>query len=246
VGGRALKALVLGSSAAWPIPRLGCDCAQCTSTDPRDRRLRSSLLVDGRILVDAGPDAYQQLQRAAVLPESILLTHHHHDHMLGLHVLSKAGRLPLHMTKESERGVRTIFPRIDFRVMHLTPGVKLELGGGLVAQAFDVSHSENTRTMAFRFTSDAGGSLVYMPDMSAAPDSKLARGADVVILDGSTRERPARGHLPMTDTLELLPRLKAGRALFTHIGHRTGTHAELEEWLGDRAGAAYDGLEVEF
>ena len=133
---------MLGSSAAWPIPRLGCDCEQCTSSDPRDRRLRSSLLVDGRILVDAGPDAYQQLLGAGVVPEAILLTHHHHDHMLGLHVLSKAGRLPLHMTKEAERGVRTIFPRLDFRVMHLTPGVHLELGNGLVAQAFDVAHSK--------------------------------------------------------------------------------------------------------
>ena len=116
----------------------------------------------------------------------------------------------------------------------------------MVAQAFDVAHSDDTRTLALRFTSDSGGSLVYAPDMSAPPDSKLARGADVLICDGSTRERPVRGHMPMTETLELLPRLKAGRTLFTHIGHRIGTHAELEEWLGDRAEAAYDGLEVEF
>ena len=92
------------------------------------------MLVALTVNVDAGPDAYQQLLGAGAVPEEILLTHHHHDHMLGLHVLSKAGRLPLHMTKETERGVRTIFPRIDFRVMHLTPGVKLELGDGLVAQ----------------------------------------------------------------------------------------------------------------
>ena len=237
---------MLGSGAAWPIPRLGCDCPQCTSPDPRDRRLRSSLLVDGRILVDAGPDAYQQLLRAGVVPESILLTHDHHDHMLGLHVLSKAGRLPLHMTKEAERGVRTIFPRIDFRVMHLTPGVPLELGGGLVAQAFDVPHSEKTRTMAFRFTTGEGGSLAYVPDLAAPPDSKLARGADVLILDGSSRERPVKGHMPMTEALEMARRLKPRRMLFTHIGHRTGTHAELEEWLGDRAGAVYDGMEIDF
>jgi len=237
---------VLGSGAAWPIPRLGCDCAQCTSPDPRDRRLRSALLVDGRILVDAGPDAYQQLLRADVVPEAVLLTHHHHDHMLGLHVLSKAGRLPLHMTKEAERGVRSVFPRIDFRVMHLTPGVPLELGNGLVAQAFDVSHSDTTRTMAFRFTTGEGGSLVYAPDLGAPPDSKLARGADVLVVDGSSRERAVKGHMPMTETLALLPRLRAGRTLFTHIGHRIGTHAELEEWLGDRAGAAYDELEIDF
>jgi phosphoribosyl 1,2-cyclic phosphate phosphodiesterase len=246
VGARALKALVLGSSAAWPIPRLGCDCEQCTSSDPRDRRLRPSLLVDGRILVDAGPDAYQQLLAAGLVPEAILLTHHHHDHMLGLHLLSKVGRLPLHMTKEAERGVRTIFPRIDFRVMHLTPGVHLELGNGLVAQAFDVAHSSNARTVAFRFTTAEGGSLVYAPDVGEPPDSKLARNADVLVVDGSTRDRPGSGHMAMTETLELLPKLKPGRTLFTHVGHRTGTHADLEAWLGERAGVAHDGLEIEF
>src|SRR5947209_8260297 len=56
---------------AWPIPRLGCDCPQCTSPDPRDARLRSSLLLDGRILVDAGPDAYEQLRRAGTVPEEV-------------------------------------------------------------------------------------------------------------------------------------------------------------------------------
>jgi phosphoribosyl 1,2-cyclic phosphate phosphodiesterase len=90
---------VLGTSAGWPIPRLGCDCPQCTSDDPRDRRLRSSLLLDRRILVDAGPDAYAQLMRAGAVPEQVVLTHDHHDHVLGLHVLSKLRRIPLHCTR---------------------------------------------------------------------------------------------------------------------------------------------------
>ena len=237
---------MLGSSAAWPIPRLGCDCPQCTSGDPRDRRLRSSLLVDGRILIDAGPDAYQQLLGAGVVPEAILLTHHHHDHVLGLHVLSKAGRLPLHLTKEAERGARLIFPRLDFRVMHLTPGVPLELGGGLTAQAFDVAHSDTTRTLAFRFSTDAGGSLVYAPDLAEPPGSKLARGADVLMLDGSTRGQRRGGHLPIEEGLEAARRLKAGRTILTHIGHRMGTHAELEASLEGRAEVAFDGMQIEF
>jgi phosphoribosyl 1,2-cyclic phosphate phosphodiesterase len=237
---------VLGSSGAWPIPRLGCDCPQCTSADPRDARLRSSLLLDGRILVDAGPDAYAQLLRAGAVPEEVVLTHHHHDHMLGLHVLSKAGRLPLHMTKEAERGVRTIFPRIDFRVMHLTPGVRVELGNGLVAQAFDVEHSSNTRTVAFRFTSPEGGSLVYAPDLAAAPQSKLAKGASVLMLDGSVRGVRRGGHMPMEDGLEAAAALKPERTVFTHIGHRVGTHAELESWLAERADVAFDGMEIDF
>jgi phosphoribosyl 1,2-cyclic phosphate phosphodiesterase len=237
---------VLGSSAGWPIPRLGCDCPQCTSADARDRRLRSSLLLDGRILVDAGPDAYAQLMRAGAVPEEVLLTHHHHDHMLGLHVLSKAGRLPLHMTKEAERGVRTIFPRIDFRVMHLTPGVRLELGNGLIAQAFDVEHSSNTRTVAFRFTSPEGGSLVYAPDLVEPPQSKLAKGGSVLMLDGSVRGVRRGGHMPMEEGLEAAAGLKPGRTVFTHIGHRVGTQVELEEWLDGRGEVAFDGMEIEF
>jgi phosphoribosyl 1,2-cyclic phosphate phosphodiesterase len=215
------------------------------SSDPRDRRLRPSLLLDGRVLVDAGPDVYQQLMRAEAVPETLLITHHHYDHVLGLHALAKLGRLPLHMTKESERGVRAIFPRLDFRVMHLTPGVKLELGEGLVAQAFDVSHSEATRTVAFRFTFPSGATLVYAPDVAAPPDSKLARGADVLMLDGSTREQRPGGHMPISEGIDAGKRLKAKRTLFTHVGHRTGTFTELEQWLDGGGELAYDGMEIE-
>jgi phosphoribosyl 1,2-cyclic phosphate phosphodiesterase len=236
---------VLGSSAGWPIPRLGCDCPQCTSPDPRDRRLRSSLLIDRRVLVDAGPDAYAQLMRTGAVPEQVVLTHDHHDHMLGLHVLAKLGRIPLHCTKECEQGVRVIFPRLDFRVMHLTPGVPAELGEGLRVQAFDVDHSSKTRTMGLRFTDAGGRTLAYMPDLAEPPGSKLARGADVALLDGSSRDRPVRGHVPMSESVAAAGTLKAGRMLFTHIGHRTGTHAELEAWLPDGVGVAYDGLVIE-
>ena len=236
---------VLGSSAGWPIPRLGCDCPQCTSPDPRDRRLRSSLLLDRRVLVDAGPDAYAQLMRAGAVPDQVVLTHDHHDHMLGLHALAKLGRIPLHCTKECEHGVRIIFPRLDFRVMHLTPGVPAELGEGLRVQAFDVDHSAKTRTMGLRFTDASGRTLAYMPDLAEPPGSKLARGADVALLDGSSRDRPVRGHVPIAETVAAGAKLKAGRMLFTHIGHRTGTHAELSAWLPEGVDVAHDGLVIE-
>jgi ribonuclease BN (tRNA processing enzyme) len=108
-----------------------------------------------------------------------------------------------------------------------------------------VPHSENSRTVAFRFTSPTGGTLVYVPDMAAEPTSKLARGADVVMLDGSARDKRQGGHMPMAESVELLKRLKAGRVIYTHIGHRTGTHAELEAFLAGRAEVAYDGMVVD-
>ena len=239
-----MRVTVLGSSGAWPIPRLGCDCPQCTSPDPRDRRLRASLLLDGRVLVDAGPDAYQQLLAAEAVPDQVLLTHHHHDHVLGLHALAKLGRIPLHCTKECEQGVRVIFPRLDFRVMQVTPGVPIELGHGLRAQAFDVEHSGNTRTVAYRFTGPDGESLVYAPDLAGPPGSKLARSPDLLMLGAATRERTVKDHMPMTESIACARRLKPGRTLFTHIGHRIGTHTELEAWVPDGFGIAYDGQEI--
>jgi phosphoribosyl 1,2-cyclic phosphate phosphodiesterase len=207
--------------------------------------LRASLLLEGRVLVDAGPDAYQQLLGAGAVPDQVLLTHHHHDHVLGLHVLAKLGRIPLHCTKECEQGVRVIFPRLDFRVMQVTPGVPIELGHGLRAQAFDVEHSGRTRTVAYRFTGPAGETVVYAPDLGEPPGSKLARSPDLLMLGAATRERTVKDHMPMTESIACARRLKSGRTLFTHIGHRIGTHAELEAWLPPECGIAHDGMELE-
>ncbi|HUZ83993.1 MAG TPA: MBL fold metallo-hydrolase, partial [Gaiellales bacterium] len=185
------------------------------------------------------------LRRAGAVPELVLLTHHHHDHVLGLHDLAKLRRIPLWCTKECEKGVRMIYPRLDFRVSHLTPGVRIDLGGGLTAQAFDVSHSSSTRTVGFRITDERGGALVYIPDVGVPPDSKLARNADLLMLDGSTRERLQHGHMPMPEGIQAAAKLRAKRLLFTHVGHRTAPHAVLEQELGDAAGVAHDGLRVE-
>jgi phosphoribosyl 1,2-cyclic phosphate phosphodiesterase len=99
--------------------------------------------------------------------------------------------------------------------------------------------------MGLRFTDAGGHTLAYMPDLAEPAGSKLARGADVALLDGSTRDRPVRGHVPIAETVAAARKLKAGRMLFTHIGHRTGTHAELEAWLPAGVGVAHDGLVIE-
>jgi phosphoribosyl 1,2-cyclic phosphate phosphodiesterase len=236
---------VLGSGSAWPIPRLGCDCRQCRSTDGRDSRTRPSILIDGTTLIDAGPDVYGQLRAAGTVPETVLLTHAHHDHALGLHELAKLRRLPLHCTREAEGELRRLFPRLDFHVFQLTPGVPIELSGGGTAAAFDVEHDDRFRTVGFRLTTPQGRAVAYIPDTRSQPASKLARGADLLLIDGTTREQAMSGHLSMAEGIEVARRLRADRTLFTHIGHRAGLHAELEEWLPDGFGVAHDGMVVD-
>ena len=235
---------VLGSSAGWPIPRLGCDCPQCTSPDPRDRRLRSSLLLDRRVLVDAGPDAYAQLIRAGAVPEQIVLTHDHHDQCSACtRSPSSAGSRCI--APRSARRRRMIFPRLDFRVMHLTPGVPAELGNGLRVQAFDVDHSSNAPHDGPALHRRGGRTLAYMPDLAEPPGSKLARGADVALLDGSSRDRPVRGHVPMSEMVTAAPQAQ-GRAGALHP-HRP-PHGHTRRARGGAAGGfgiAHDGLAIE-
>jgi phosphoribosyl 1,2-cyclic phosphate phosphodiesterase len=239
-----VRVTVLGSSSGWPLPRLGCDCPVCTSADPRDARLRASLLLDGRVLVDAGPDLYAQLRRANALPESVLLTHAHLDHVLGLYELAKQRRMPVYTSPDCERALRGMFPRVPLRAVRIAPGERVDLGGGLTAQAFDVEHGDD-RTFGFRVTGASGEVLVYAPDLGAAPDSRLARNADLLMLDGSARESGGRGHLAMADALAVARRLRARRTLFTHVGHGAGPHADLEAWLPDGFEVAHDGLEID-
>jgi phosphoribosyl 1,2-cyclic phosphate phosphodiesterase len=98
--------------------------------------------------------------------------------------------------------------------------------------------------MAFRI-SMGGRSMVYAPDMGGAPDSKLARGADLLVMDGTTYEGALSGHLSMVEGVDIARRLRAGRTLFTHVGHRAGRHADIEGRLPDGFSIAYDGLELD-
>ena len=91
---------------------------------------------------------------APAVPEAMLLTHAHHDHVLGIHAMAKLGRLRLHMTKEAERGVRRIFPQLDLRVMHLTPGVQARARRWAGGAGLRRGPPAGTRTLAFRFSSD--------------------------------------------------------------------------------------------
>ncbi len=96
---------------------------------------RAAALVDPGRAPDPGrrraPTPTAQLRRAGVVPEAVMLTHSHHDHVLGLHELAKLRRLPLYMTKSTERGLRKLFPRLDFRIAYITPGSPIDLGEGL-------------------------------------------------------------------------------------------------------------------
>jgi phosphoribosyl 1,2-cyclic phosphate phosphodiesterase len=200
----------LGTSAARPIPRWGCTCPQCAAAvaDPRARRTRSAILVNGTLLVDAGPDIYAQLRtlpydRLADI-DYILITHPHADHFLGLDDLAALRRiselpvLPIYahadgweriqsgfhylIAAEVSQYDRRPFVRREFVLEH-----PLALPDGLTVTPLDTHHTQ-AFTTAGLLIERQGRRVLYAPDFFSLPPERVA-GADLLILDGSFLEQ---------------------------------------------------------
>jgi len=257
-----MKVVFLGTSAGWPIPRLGCNCDLCRSVDLKDKRKRPAILVNDRVLVDAGIDIYSQLikQRKKTGWEidelsDLLITHAHFDHISGIWDLTKIyGRkekLRLSCPKSTMTAIRNMFG------MHLTAlgqnVVKPKetfMAGGLKVTYFEVEHS---LTATFGVKIKGNKILAYIPDFrKIRPSSKkIIKGVDLAVFDGSSfgRYGQAKGHISMIDGVKIARELKIKRLYFTHVGHKTGRIKELEDYFISEFGSwvkvAYDGLEIE-
>lgn len=216
----------LGTSSVEAIPRKDCDCPQCTSKDRKDKRLRSALLVDKKILIDAGPDISKQLHSNQIKPlEAVLITHEHSDAVGGLKDLLRV--------------------RPDLRIIRLKPGQHFKLIG-IDFYAFKVKHSKMITTVGIEI-----GPIVYLSDIADLDWAyKYLKESKVAILDGSVLGRSFGGHLSVNELVgETKPIKNLKTIIFTHNGHTRKTHKEMTELvqqMGDnRYHIAFDGLELE-
>ena len=251
-----LKITVLGSGTSVGVPTLGCHCAVCTSTDPRDNRLRPSVLVSyggHRVVIDTAPDFRQQALRAGLdRVDAVLFTHGHFDHIMGLDDvrpfnLRQKGRIPVYAAPEAMASVRRVFDYIfapeepESWVAKLDPrpidGGPLDLFG-MHFTPVPVLHGNRT-IHGFRF-----GAAAYLTDHSAIPDSSmdLLRGLDVLFLD-ALRYKPHPTHSTVERSIETVERLAPRRAFFTHLCHDLG-HERAESMLPPHIRLAFDGMEI--
>lgn len=252
-----LQIEVLGSGTSTGVPTIGCRCAVCTSSDPRDRRLRPSILIryNGRnILIDCGPDFRYQAIRAGIdRLDAILFTHAHADHILGIDDVRpfnfrQKAPIPIWGSRETIATIRQVFGYI-FETIHThstIPKIETNVFGsdafeveGLLFQPIPVLHGREPVT-GFRF-----GSAAYLTDHSAIPEAslELLRGLDVIFVDG-LRHREHPTHSTVKQALANLNRLRPRRGYLTHISHDL-PHAETERTLPAFAAIAYDRLRIE-
>jgi phosphoribosyl 1,2-cyclic phosphate phosphodiesterase len=251
-----MKITVLGSGTSVGVPTIGCYCSVCTSTDPRDNRLRPSILVGygGRnVLVDTTPDFRTQALRAAIdRIDAIVFTHSHADHLMGLDDVRpfnfrQSGEIPIYAAPDTMDAIYRCFPYIFDNNQRNTSVPKLDarLLDGSPVDLFGVSfipipilHGKQT-IYGFRF-----GGAAYLTDHSEIPDSsmELLRGLDVLFLD-ALRYKPHPTHSTVERSLKTVEALAPHRAFFTHICHDLG-HERAESMLPANVRPAYDGLEL--
>ncbi len=243
------------------VPTLGCPCSVCHSNDPRDKRLRPSILLsrDGQnVVIDTTPDFRQQAMRAGIdRLDAILLTHGHADHVLGFddirpYNIRQRAALPVYSNEETFRIIRRIFAYVfdDKPTLSTVPSVTLNV---IEDRPFDLLgipfvpvpllHGD-MNVLGFRF-----GRAAYLTDFSAMSDSSmtLLQGLDELILD-ALRDIPHPMHQTVDSALALIKKLNPRRAWFTHIAHDL-PHAETNERLAKmgfpHVQLAYDGLQFE-
>src|SRR5437899_1153746 len=255
-----LTITVLGSGTSMGVPTLGCPCRVCRSDDPRDKRLRPSMLLSRNgqnIVIDTTPDFRQQALRVGLdRLDAILLTHGHADHILGFDDIRpfnirQKSSLPVYSTEETFRIIRRAFAYVFDGVptQSTVPSVDLHVINGpfelmgIPIIPVPLLHGD-LEVLGFRF-----GRAAYLTDFSSLPPASTALLDDLddLVID-ALRDIPHPMHQTVDQALALIEKLRPGRAWFTHIAHDL-PHAETNERLVKlgfpHVQLAYDGLQFE-
>jgi phosphoribosyl 1,2-cyclic phosphate phosphodiesterase len=253
-----MKITLLGTGTSTGVPSIGCACETCASDDPRDKRLRVSVLVehDGQtVLVDTSSDFRQQALRVGLKHlDAVLVTHCHADHIFGLDDIRplnfRHGALGVYANERAWVDIRRIFKYV-FEPSHfggglpqvvphtVVDGAPFCLSPGLTVTPLEVIHGR-LPVVAYRFNDFA-----YATDLSEIPPASLEglRDLDALVLD-CLRVKPHPTHLTLESALRYVEQLRPRRTYLTHIAHDI-KHARDAKLLPAGVEWAYDGLEIE-
>ena len=258
----------LGTGTSMGVPTLGCGCAVCTSADPRDRRLRPSVLVrwnetasqervvqERVVVIDTGPDFREQALRSGIERlDAVFYTHSHADHILGLDDLRplsfkafrEGGPIPLYAAAETAAVLERIFdytlsPDATYPTrakLRLEPLKETTRVHGVDFLRIPVMHGE-MEIVGYRF-----GRAAYLTDVSEIPEESFAllEGLEHLVLS-ALRHKPHPSHATVEQALGWATRIGARQTWLTHIAHELG-HEETNRTLPAGVALAYDGLTV--
>lgn len=250
----------LGTGTSVGVPVIGCGCGVCSSDDPRDRRLRSSIVytcAGGVVLVDSGPDLRQQaLREGLAAVDAVIYTHGHLDHVSGFDELRafcwhSPHPLPMYATSSCMGLLRTMygwaFSKENVYQGYVKPDPHVIEGGfdlnGIRITPLPVEHG-NIETVGYLFEHSRAKSVAYLPDVKRIPHEtmRLIKGVDVMIVD-ALRPTPHPTHFSTSEAVGAISEAEAVEGWLTHLGHEVA-HSELERSLPHGVKVAWDGLRL--
>ncbi len=252
-----MKITFLGTGTSQGIPLIGCTCAVCTSADPKDNRLRTSVLLEHegtQIVIDTGPDFRQQMLREKVHKlDAVLFTHEHKDHIAGLDEVRAFNFInnmvmPVYATTRVQEAIRrefayifskTPYPGIPQIALHTIDSSHFMIGK-LPVVPIEVMHYK-LPVKAFRIFD-----FTYITDANFISESEKEkiRGSKIIVVNALRRLHHI-SHFTFEEAIAFIEEMKPERAFLTHISHQLGRHKDVSLELPENIELAYDGLCVE-
>ena len=247
----------LGTGTSQGVPVIACECEVCTSAVARDKRLRTSVLLEAEgknVVIDSGPDfRYQMLREKVKHLDAIVFTHEHKDHIAGLddiRAFNYRQKAPVDVYAEArvQSALRKEFsyifdefkyPGIPELVLH-TIGTEPFNIGPLHFIPIEVMHYK-LPVLGFRI-----GGFTYITDaktISAAEREKI-KGSEVLVINALQFDAHI-SHFTFDEAIAFAREMQAGTTYFTHISHRLGRHADISAKLPENIKLAYDGLKLQ-
>ncbi|MDD7318698.1 MAG: MBL fold metallo-hydrolase [Prevotella sp.] len=252
-----MKIIFLGTGTSVGVPTIGCDCRVCRSTDPHDKRLRCSALVetgDTRILIDPGPDFRQQmLSQPFRKIDAVLLTHIHYDHAGGIDDLRpfcKFGEVNVYADNVTADALMNTIPYCfaenrypgvpNINLIRINRHEAIRVND-ISVMPFEVMHGSMPIT-AYRI-----GKLAYITDMKSIKTEEIAMldGVDTLVVNALRYAPDHYAHQSVDDAVAFSRRVGARKTYLIHSCHDIGLHAEVNEKLPPGVQLAFDGQEVE-
>ena len=252
-----MKLTFLGTGTSQGVPVVACQCPVCLSDNLKDKRLRTSVMIETetqRLVIDAGPDFRQQMLSHKVLHlNGILLTHEHVDHIFGLDDIRafnwvQKQATDIYAEERVQIAIKRIFdyvfatfryPGIPQMHLHLIDNESF-LIDDLVVIPIRGYHYK-LPVFGFRF-----GKIAYMTDVNRIEPEELdkLRNLDVLVLNALRKEEHI-SHYSLPQALQVIDEVKPAKAYLTHISHQMGFHGQVQNELPENVFLAYDGLTIE-